>query len=87
MLRDTESDLFLVLCQQHIQEVLPLLYTPTVAEACMQWSTLLRRSPGLYISLSDKVRTAFTMATCEPVGPLHGMTKHLQPFVKPPNCA
>lgn len=54
LLRDTDTDLFLVLCQEHTEEVLPLLYTPTVAEACQRWSTLLRRSPGLYISLSDQ---------------------------------
>lgn len=30
-------------------------YTPTVAQACSHWSALLRRSPGLYISLDDQV--------------------------------
>ena len=31
-LRDSEVDVFLALAQQHTQEVLPLLYTPTVAQ-------------------------------------------------------
>ena len=31
-LRDSEVNVFLALAQQHTQEVLPLLYTPTVAQ-------------------------------------------------------
>jgi malic enzyme len=31
-LRDSEVDVFLALAQQHTQEILPLLYTPTVAQ-------------------------------------------------------
>jgi malic enzyme len=31
-LRDSEVDVFLALAQQHTAEVLPLLYTPTVAQ-------------------------------------------------------
>eukprot|EP00208_Stichococcus_sp_RCC1054_P004202 CAMPEP_0206137386 /NCGR_PEP_ID=MMETSP1473-20131121/2522_1 /ASSEMBLY_ACC=CAM_ASM_001109 /TAXON_ID=1461547 /ORGANISM="Stichococcus sp, Strain RCC1054" /LENGTH=630 /DNA_ID=CAMNT_0053530445 /DNA_START=352 /DNA_END=2243 /DNA_ORIENTATION=- len=56
LLRDTESDVFLALAAEHAQDVLPILYTPTVAQACTHWSELLRRSPGLYISLDDQGR-------------------------------
>lgn len=55
-LRDSDVDVFLALAQQHIKEVLPLLYTPTVADACSSWSRLPRRSPCLYVSLEDKGR-------------------------------
>ena len=54
-LRETNRDAFYGLLSQNIEAFLPIIYTPTVGDACLQWSTLLRRPTGLYISSQDKV--------------------------------
>jgi malic enzyme len=41
---------------QHIEELLPLVYTPTIGDACLHWGALFPRPEGLYISLRDKGR-------------------------------
>ena len=55
-LRETSRDAFFGLLLQRLETVLPLIYTPTVAEACQRWSTLLHRPTGLYVSTQDKAR-------------------------------
>ena len=55
-LRETNRDAFFGLLGQNVEATLPLIYTPTVGEACQTWSTLLRRPTGLYVSAQDKVR-------------------------------
>jgi hypothetical protein len=55
LLRETSQDCFFGLVQQHLAAVLPLIYTPTVGDACRQWSSLLRRPQGVYISINDLV--------------------------------
>jgi malic enzyme len=55
-LRETNRDAFFGLLQQKLEALLPVIYTPTVAEACQRWSTLLHRPTGLYISTQDKAR-------------------------------
>ena len=55
-LRETSRDAFFGLLLQRLEAVLPIIYTPTVAEACQRWSTLLHRPTGLYVSTQDKAR-------------------------------
>ena len=55
-LREINRDAFFGLLQQKLEALLPVIYTPTVAEACQRWSTLLHRPTGLYISTQDKAR-------------------------------
>ncbi len=49
--------LFYQFLQEHIQEMLPLIYTPTVGEAALQYSLICQKPRGLYLSypLQDKI--------------------------------
>lgn len=52
-LHDRNEVLFYRLVQTHITEMVPVIYTPTVGEACQRFSHLFRRSRGLYLSYPD----------------------------------
>ncbi len=51
-----DEALYFELVMEHIEEYLPLIYTPTVGEACQKFSHLFRYARGLYVSAEDKGR-------------------------------
>ncbi|MGH7113991.1 MAG: NAD-dependent malic enzyme, partial [Stellaceae bacterium] len=55
-LHDNNETLFFALLEQNIEELLPLVYTPTVGAGCQQFSQLFRKPRGLFLSLPHRRR-------------------------------
>ncbi|EII3034061.1 NAD-dependent malic enzyme [Vibrio parahaemolyticus] len=55
-IQDTNETLFYLLVQNHISEMMPIIYTPTVGAACENFSNIYRRGRGLFISYPNRDR-------------------------------
>jgi malate dehydrogenase (oxaloacetate-decarboxylating) len=57
-LQDTDETLFYRLLLDHVEEMLPIVYTPVVARACAEFSHIYRRPRGLFVAypLRDRIR-------------------------------
>ena len=54
-IQDADETLYYAILVAHTAEVMPYVYTPTVGQACQEWSTITRHTPrGLYLSINDK---------------------------------
>ena len=53
-IQDSNETLFYRLVQDHIQEMMPIIYTPTVGDACEKFSDIYRTARGLFIAYSEK---------------------------------
>ena len=55
-LQESNSVLFYRFLVGDIEQLLPIVYTPTVGLACQEWSRAYRREHGLYLSWADRHR-------------------------------
>ena len=53
-IQDKNETLYYKLIQAHINEMMPIIYTPTVGDACEQFSDIYRSSRGLFIAYEDR---------------------------------
>jgi malate dehydrogenase (oxaloacetate-decarboxylating) len=57
-LQDMNETLFYALVVRNVEQMLPLVYTPTVGEGCQRFSEIWRKPRGLFLSYPDRHRIA-----------------------------
>jgi malate dehydrogenase (oxaloacetate-decarboxylating) len=55
-LQDTNETLFYALLVENLEELMPIVYTPTVGAGCEHFSRLFRKPRGLFLSIPHKDR-------------------------------
>jgi len=62
-LQDSNETLFYSLITNHVEETLPIVYTPTVGEGCQKFSEIWRKPRGLFLSYPNKGRIEQILAS------------------------
>jgi malate dehydrogenase (oxaloacetate-decarboxylating) len=60
-LKDRNETLFHALVLDHLEEMVPIIYTPTVGSVCAKYSHIYRRPRGVYVSSGERGRIAATL--------------------------
>ena len=60
-IQDDNETLFYHLLENHLEEMLPIIYTPTVGEACEEFSNIYRNHRGLFVSWPDREHMDFLL--------------------------
>ncbi|NNC23480.1 NAD-dependent malic enzyme [Salinisphaera sp. USBA-960] len=55
-IQDDNETVFYRLLEEHLEEMLPIIYTPTVGDACEKFSQIYRNHRGLFISYPNRYR-------------------------------
>ena len=54
LLQEMNEKLFHELLIDNVEELIPMVYFPTVGEACHEYGSILRHPQGLFVSLREK---------------------------------
>ncbi|WP_136068982.1 NAD-dependent malic enzyme [Modicisalibacter radicis] len=53
-IQDDNETLFFRLLEEHLEEMMPIIYTPTVGEACEEFSNIYRNHRGIFVAYPDR---------------------------------